>query len=65
MYSKDINIIYKNDKNYDDYSDLNNSKIITPKKRNIFNRVHPFKLLGDFKKELTNYSKESSNYNLK
>ena len=63
--SKNINIIYKNHKNSDDYTNLNNSKITTPKKRYIFNRIHPFKLLGAFKKELTNYSHQNSKFNIK
>ena len=63
--SNSINIIYKNNKKLDDYNNLNNSKIITPKKRNIFNRIHPFMLLKDFKKELTNYSQHNSKFNIK
>ena len=63
--SNSINIIYKNNKKLDDYNNLNNSKIITPKKRNIFNRIHPFILLKDFKKELTNYSQHNSKFNIK
>ena len=63
--SNKIKIIYKNNKNLDDYNNLNSSKIITPKKRNIFNRIHPFILLRDFKKELTNYSQQSSKFNIK
>ena len=58
--SNSINITHKNNKKLDDYNNLNNSKIITPKKRNIFNRIHPFILLRDFKKELTNYSQHNS-----
>ena len=49
----------------DDYNNLNSSKIITPKKRYIFNRIHPFVLLGAFKKELTNYSNQNSKFNIK
>ena len=49
----------------DDYNNLNSSKIITPKKRYIFNRIHPFVLLGAFKKELTNYSHQNSIFNIK
>ena len=63
--SNSINIIYKNNKKHDDYNNLNNSKIKTPKKRNIFNRIHPFILLRDFKKELTNYSQRNSKFNIK
>ena len=63
--TKNINIIYKSNKNMDNYNNLNNSKIITPKKRNIFNRIHPFILLRDFKKELTNYSQNNSKFNIK
>ena len=40
-------------------NNLSDSKIITPKKRYIFNRIHPFKLLGAFKKELTNFTNYS------
>ena len=61
--SNSINITHKNNKKLDDYNNLNNSKIITPKKRNIFNRIHPFILLRDFKKELTNYSQHNSKFN--
>ena len=61
--SNSINITHKNNKKLDDYNNLNNSKIITPKKRNIFNRIHPFILLRDFKKELTNYSHHNSKFN--
>ena len=61
--SNSINIKHKNNKKLDDYNNLNNSKIITPKKRNIFNRIHPFILLRDFKKELTNYSQHNSKFN--
>ena len=61
--SNSINISHKNNKKLDDYNNLNNSKIITPKKRNIFNRIHPFILLRDFKKELTNYSQHNSKFN--
>ena len=43
-------------KSFDEYT---NSQIITPKKRYIFNRIHPFKLLGAFKKELTNFTNYS------
>ena len=57
--SKNINILYKNKKSFDEYTNLNNSQIITPKKRYIFNRIHPFKLLGAFKKELTNFANYS------
>jgi serine/threonine protein kinase len=57
--SKNINILYKNKKSFDEYTNLNNSQIITPKKRYIFNRIHPFKLLGAFKKELTNFTNYS------
>jgi len=60
--SNSINITHKNNKKLDDYNNLNNSKIITPKKRNIFNRIHPFILLRDFKKELTNYSQHNSKF---
>ena len=63
--SNSINITHKNNKKLDDYNNLNNSKIITPKKRNIFNRIHPFILLRDFKKELTNYSQNNSKFNIK
>ena len=63
--TKDINIIYKNNKNLDDNANINNSKIITPKKRYIFNRIHPFKLLGAFKKELTDYSIHNSKLSMK
>ena len=55
--SKCRNIKHKNIKNLND-TNLNNSIIITPKKKNIFNRVHPFKLIGAFKKELTDYSQQ-------
>ena len=51
-------IIIKNDENKEEYSNLGDSKIITPKKRYIFNRVNPIKLLGAFKKELSNLSKK-------
>ena len=61
--SNSINITHKNNKKLDDYNNLNNSKIITPKKRNIFNRIHPFILLRDFKKELTNYSQHNPKFN--
>ena len=61
--SNSINITHKDNKKLDDYNNLNNSKIITPKKRNIFNRIHPFILLRDFKKELTNYSQHNSKFN--
>ena len=47
---------FQNESNKDDYSNLGDSKIITPKKRYIFNRVNPIKLLGAFKRELTNIS---------
>ena len=49
----------------EDYNCLNNSKIITPKKKKISFRVHPTKLLGAFKKELTNYSHQNSKFNIK
>ena len=63
--SSAINIIYKSNKNMEDYNCLNNSKIITPKKKKISFRVHPTKLLGAFKKELTNYSHQNSKFNIK
>ncbi len=56
---KEIPIIIKDrNKNNEDNSNLGDSKIITPKKRYIFNRVNPIKLLGAFKKELTIFSKK-------
>ena len=60
---KEIPIIIKDDINknescIDEYPNLSDSKIITPKKRYIFNRVNPIKLLGAFKKELTSFSKK-------
>ena len=56
---KEIPIIIKdNDINDEINNDLVDSKIITPKKRYIFNRVNPIKLLGAFKKELTTFSKK-------
>ena len=51
------NKINKSDANIDNFNDLCDSKIITPKKGNIFNRINPIKLLGAFKKELNNISK--------
>ena len=51
------NKVNKSDSNIDNFSDLCDSKIITPKKGNIFNRINPIKLLGAFKKELNNISK--------
>ena len=61
--TKDINILYKKEKKADEYYDLANSKIITPKKRYIFNRIHPSKLLRDFNREMT--SIQNSKYYLK
>ena len=58
---KEIPIIKKErNKNIieEDNINLGDSKIITPKKRYIFNRVNPIKLLGAFKKELTIFSKK-------
>ena len=63
--SHNIDLIEKNKKNSNNNINLNNSKIITPKKKYIFNRIHPFKLLGAFKKELTNYSIQNSKFNIK
>ena len=64
--SHNIDLIEKNKKNSNNNNiNLNNSKIITPKKKYIFNRIHPFKLLGAFKKELTNYSIQNSKFNIK
>ena len=51
------NKINKSDAKIDNFNDLCDSKIITPKKGNIFNRINPIKLLGAFKKELNNISK--------
>ena len=51
------NRVNKSDANIDNFNDLCDSKIITPKKGNIFNRINPIKLLGAFKKELNNISK--------
>ena len=61
MNSENNNSFFTNNNNIN----LNNSKIITPKKKYIFNRIHPFKLLGAFKKELTNYSIQNSKFNIK
>ena len=66
---KDIDIHIKNknnsDLNLDNFSDLNDSRIITPKKGYIFKRINPIKLLGDFKKELSNYTKKKKNLYIK
>jgi len=51
------NKINKSDANIDNFNDLCDSKLITPKKGNIFNRINPIKLLGAFKKELNNISR--------
>ena len=53
---KEKNKLNKNDSSTDEYPNLSDSKIITPKKRYIFNRVNPIKLLGAFRKELTSFS---------
>ena len=53
----------KNIINYNNVLKHHVSSNITPKKRNIFNRIHPFILLRDFKKELTNYSQHNSKFN--
>ena len=64
--SQNIDLIDKNKKNSNNNNiNLNNSKIITPKKKYIFNRIHPFKLLGAFKKELTNYTIQNSKFSFK
>ena len=63
--SQNIDLINKNKKNSNNNINLNNSKIITPKKKYIFNRIHPFKLLGAFKKELTNYTIQNSKFSIK
>ena len=60
IIEKEKNVIKKKESNKEDYSNLGDSKIITPKKRYIFNRVNPIKLLGAFKKELNNLSKKES-----
>ena len=64
IFVKDIPIS-QNESKKDDYSNLGDSKIITPKKRYIFNRVNPIKLLGAFKKELTKISKKEKLLKLK
>ena len=51
--------------NLDNIADLCDSRIITPKKGNIFNKVNPIKLLGAFKKELNNFSKKEQIFTCK
>ena len=38
-------------------SKIFDSKLVTPKKKNIYRKVCPAKLIGEFKYELTNISK--------
>ena len=47
----------KSELNMDTPSKIFDSKLVTPKKKNIYRKVCPAKLIGEFKYELTNISK--------